>query len=98
MSNNLSLEQSTQTINSPSSRSLPKLSTVSFYYDSSMSLAGELRMSIKLIKQSKQIVVSLQNYGLIKNYGRASDSFNEAITELLWIASREGENPHRGII
>jgi hypothetical protein len=46
----------------------------------------------------RHIVVSPENYDLIKNYARASDSFNDAITELLRIASREGENPHRGII
>lgn len=46
----------------------------------------------------KHIVVSPKNYNLLKNFGRASDSMNDAVTEVLRIASREGDNPHRGII
>jgi len=42
-------------------------------------------MSTKL---RKQIVVSPENYDLIKNYGRVNDSFNTAITELLRIAEQ----------
>ena len=59
-----------------------------------------LRRSLTMLNTltRKHIVVSPENYDLIKNYARASDSFNDAITELLRIASREGGNPHRGII
>jgi hypothetical protein len=66
-------------------------------------IQGDRRIITEELKMSntstrKHIVVSPENYNLIKNYGRASDSFNQAITELLRIASREGDNPHRGII
>jgi len=42
-------------------------------------------VSTKLTRR-KQIVVSPENYNLIKNYGRVNDSFNSAITELLRLA------------
>jgi hypothetical protein len=44
----------------------------------------------------RHIVVSPKNFDLLKNYGRACDSMNAAVTEVLRIASREGD-PHRGI-
>jgi hypothetical protein len=54
-------------------------------------------MSTKLIKR-KQIVVSPENYEALRVFGKVNSSFNDAVTEVLRIASREGENPHRGII
>jgi hypothetical protein len=46
----------------------------------------------------RHIAVSPKNYDLLKDFGRASDSMNDAVTEVLRIASREGENPQRGIV
>jgi hypothetical protein len=66
-------------------------------------IQGDRRIIGKGLKMSntstrRHIVISPKNFDLLKNYGRACDSMNDAVTEVLRIASREGENPHRGII
>jgi hypothetical protein len=36
----------------------------------------------------RRIVISPKNFDLLKNYGRAYDSMNDAVTEVLQIACR----------
>jgi hypothetical protein len=38
------------------------------------------------MKQRKMIAVSLENYGKIKRYGLAGDSFNIAVSRLIELA------------
>jgi hypothetical protein len=84
--------------NSPSSlvRSLTKAVLTKDNTINNYTLNTGLKMSNT--SNRRHIVVSPKNYDLLKNFGRASDSMNDAVTEVLRIASREGENPQRGIV